>query len=230
MGVAEFFTYNKRQTNLEPMFESRFVPLSATLLAGTKTEKAPSRRVFLRAILATFAGAQLDPLVRSILHDKTLIAEAAELSGAAITVDLHCYPNLSSGRSLAEFDSEIPDNMRAGGLDAGVFAVRGDHGTLRRSPTGHYTESRKPAVGELFQSSQDQLDKVLKASKAGKIGLAMSPTDIAEAKKNRQPCAVLAIEGSDPLEGICRGSNFSMISACACCSWCTIESTSWATS
>ena len=187
------------------MFESRFVPLSATLLAGTrapaKTEKAPSRRVFLRAILAFFAGAQLDPLVRSIVHDKTLIAEAAELSGAAITVDLHCHPNLSSGRSLAEFDSEIPDNMRAGGLDAGVFAVRGDHGTLRRSPTGHYTESRKPAVGELFQSSQDQLDKVLKASKAGKIGLAMSPTDIAEAKKNRQPCAVLAIEGSDPLEG-----------------------------
>ena len=119
VGVAEFFTYNKRQTNLEPMFESRFVPLSATLLAGTKTEKAPSRRVFLRAILATFAGAQLDPLVRSIVHDKTLIAEAAELSGAAIIVDLHCHPNLSSGRSLAEFDSEIPDNMRAGGLDAG---------------------------------------------------------------------------------------------------------------
>lgn len=90
---------------------------------------------------------------------------------------------------------------RAGGLDAGVFAVRGDHGTLRRSPTGHYTESRKPATGELFQGSQDQLDKVLKASQAGKIALATSPADIVEAKKNRRPCAVLAIEGSDPLEG-----------------------------
>src|ERR1041384_1816560 len=159
------------------MFESRFVPLSATLLAGSKapakTEKALSRRLFLRAILATFAGAQLDPLVRSILHDGTLLAEAAELSGDAITVDLHCHPNLSSGgRRLPEFDADVPDNMLAGGLDAGVFAVRGDHGTLRRSPTGHYTESRKPVTGELFQGSRDQLDKVLKASQAGKIALA----------------------------------------------------------
>ena len=129
------------------------------------------------------------------------MAEAAELSGDAITIDLHCHPNSSSGKRLAEFDSDVPDNMRAGGLDVGVFAVRGDHGTLRRSPRGHYTESRKPSVGELFQSSRDQLDKVLKASKAGKIGLATSPTDIVEAKKHRQPCAVLAIEGSDPLEG-----------------------------
>ena len=187
------------------MFGSRFGPLMATRLAGsrspTKADKAPSRRAFLRGLLATFAAAQLDPLFRAILHDRTLMAEAAELSGDAITVDLHCHPNLSSGRRLAEFDSEIPDNMRSGRLDAGVFAVRGDHGTLRRSPTGHYTESRKPAVGELFQSSRDQLDKVLKASKAGMIGLAMSPTDILEAKKNRQPCAVLAMEGSDPLEG-----------------------------
>ncbi len=187
------------------MFESRFVTLMATPLTGTrfaaKTEKALSRRAFLRGLLATLATAQLDPLFRSILQDRTLMAEAAELSGDAITVDLHCHPNLSSGRRLAEFDSDVPDNMRAGGLDAGVFAVRGDHGTLRRSPTGHYTESRKPTIGELFQSSQDQLDKLLKASKAGKIGLATSPTDIVEAKKHRQPCAVLAIEGSDPLEG-----------------------------
>jgi membrane dipeptidase len=166
-----------------------------------KAQKAQTRRAFLRALLATFAGAQVDPLFRSILHDRTLMAEAAELSADAITVDLHCHPNLSSGRRLAEFDADVPDNMRAGGLDAGIFAVRGDHGTLRRSPTGHYTESRKPAIGELFQGSQDQLDKVLKACKAGKIGLATSPTDILEAKENRRPCAVLAIEGSDPLEG-----------------------------
>ncbi|HEY1233121.1 MAG TPA: hypothetical protein VGH22_07060, partial [Candidatus Binatia bacterium] len=125
-----------------------------------KAQKPRSRRAFLRGLLASLAGAELDPLLRSILHDRTLMAEAAELSGDAITVDLHCHPNLNSGRRLAEFDADVPDNMRAGGLDAGVFAVRGDHGTLRRSPTGHYTESRKAATGELFQSSQDQLDKV----------------------------------------------------------------------
>src|SRR6185503_827519 len=139
--------------------------------------------------LAGAATAYAAPsLLDGFRGEASLIAEAAELSREAITVDLHCHPNLGGSRKLADFDSAVPDNMRAGGLDAGVFAVRGDHGTLRRSPTGHYAESRKPAVGELFQSSQDQLDKVLKASKAGKIGLAMSPTDIAEAKQNRQPC------------------------------------------
>jgi membrane dipeptidase len=180
------------------------MPLLPTFGGGKSvfsTERTLSRRTFLRALLTTSVGAQLDPFIRSILHDRSLMAEAAELSGEAITVDLHCHPNLSSGRSLAEFDSNVPDNMRAGGLDTGIFAVRGDHGTLRRSPTGHYTESRKPAIGELFQGSQDQLDKVLRASKTGKIDLATSPSDIVEAKKNRRPCAVLAIEGSDPLEG-----------------------------
>ncbi len=188
------------------MLESKFVPFlpppCTDTVSTVKAQKARSRRAFLRALLGTFAGAQLDPLVRSILHDGTLLAEAAELSGDAITVDLHCHPNLSrGGRRLPEFDADVPDNMLTGGLDAGVFAVRGDHGTLRRSPTGHYTESRKPVTGELFQGSRDQLDKVLKASQAGNIALATSPTDIMEAKKNRRPSAVLAIEGSDPLEG-----------------------------
>src|SRR5690348_17720295 len=71
------------------MFGSRFGPLMATRLAGsrspTKADKAPSRRAFLRALMATFAAAQLDPLFRAILHDRTLMAEAAELSGDAIT-------------------------------------------------------------------------------------------------------------------------------------------------
>ena len=42
---------------------------------------------------------------------------------------------------------------------------------------------------------------MLKAVKAGSIGLAQSPVDILEAKKKGLPCAILAIEGSDPLEG-----------------------------
>ena len=102
---------------------------------------------------------------------------------------------------MADFDSAVPDNMRAGGLDAGVFAVRGDHGTIRRNSSGRYAEYRKAEPGELFQGSQDQLDKVLKAVKAGSIGLVQSPADIVEKKNKGLPCAVLAIEGSDPLEG-----------------------------
>ncbi len=165
------------------------------------TAMSLSRRVFLRAIAALCAGAQIDQFVlRALFGDKVLMAEAAELSRTAITVDMHCHPNVAA-KKLAEFNPDIPDNMRAGGLDAGVFAVRGDHGTLRRSPTSHYSEYRKPAPGELFQGAQNQLDTILTAVKGGKIGLALSPSDIVKAKKIGQPCAVLSIEGSDPLEG-----------------------------
>ena len=41
----------------------------------------------------------------------------------------------------------------------------------------------------------------MKAGGAGKIVVAHSPEDILEAKKRGSPCALLAIEGSDPLEG-----------------------------
>ena len=90
--------------------------------------------------------------------------------------------------------------MRAGGLDVGVFAIQGDLGTIRRESSGRYTEYRKANPGELFRRSQQQLDKILDG-KAGKITLARSPEDILEAKKKGSACAVLAIEGSDPLEG-----------------------------
>ena len=161
-----------------------------------------SRRRFLSTVLGGAATAYAAPsLLDCFRRETSLIAEAAELSREAVTVDLHCHPNLGGSRKLAEFDSDVPDNMRAGGLDAGVFAVRGDHGTIRRNSSGRYAEYRKANPGELFQGSQDQLDKVLKAIKAEKIGLAQSPVDILEAKKKGLPCAILAIEGSDPLEG-----------------------------
>src|SRR6185295_1249104 len=161
-----------------------------------------SRRRFLSTVLGGAATAYAAPsLLDCFRRETSLIAEAAELSREAVTVDLHCHPNLGGSRNLAEFDSDVPDNMRAGGLDAGVFAVRGDHGTIRRNSSGRYVEYRKADPGELFQGSQDQLDKVLKAIKAEKIGLAQSPVDILEAKKKGLPCAILAIEGSDPLEG-----------------------------
>jgi len=133
--------------------------------------------------------------------ERRLFAQAAELSREAITVDLHCHPNLSGGGKLPEFDPEVPDNMRTGGLDVGVFAIRGDLGTIRRDSSGHYAEYRKANPGELFRRSQDQLDKIVKAGEAGKIVVAHSPEDILEAKKRGSPCALLAIEGSDPLEG-----------------------------
>lgn len=54
----------------------------------------------------------------------------------------------------------------------------------------------------MLHRSTAQLDKLLEAIKEGKLALARSPAEIVEAKKGGAPCAVLAIEGSDPLEGV----------------------------
>jgi membrane dipeptidase len=130
-----------------------------------------------------------------------LLTEAAEFSREAVTVDLHCHPNSLSGGYFPRLDPDVPGNMHAGGLDAGVFAVRGDYPVIRRDPSGRRYESRTPRAGELFRNTQQQLDEMKTAVAAGKIALARTPAEILESKKIGSPCALLAIEGSDPLEG-----------------------------
>jgi membrane dipeptidase len=171
-------------------------------LSGDADVRPLTRRRFLSTLLSCLASAYAAPPMLDYFRGETgVLAEAAELSQELVTVDLHCHPNLVGGGKLPEFDPEVPDNMRAGGLDVGVFAIRGDLGTIRRDTSGLYTEYRKANPDELFRRSQQQLDKILDAGKAGKIALAHSPEDILEAKKKGSLCVVLAIEGSDPLEG-----------------------------
>lgn len=161
-----------------------------------------SRRGFLRLLATGTVAMSIDSaLLRAILGDKTLLAEAAEISKETITIDLHCHPNALAGSHFPRLDPDVPANMKAGGLDAGLFAARGDYPLIRRDPAGRRYESRKPREGELLRRSTEQLDKVLEATKEGKLALARSPAEIVEAKKSGTPCAVLAIEGCDPLEG-----------------------------
>jgi hypothetical protein len=88
--------------------------------------------------------------------------------------------------------------MKDGGLDAGLFAARGDYPLIRRDPAGRRYEGRKPRPGELLRRSTEQLDRILDAVKDGKFALARSPAEITGAKKSGKPCVVPAIEGSDP--------------------------------
>jgi membrane dipeptidase len=163
---------------------------------------SPSRRDFLRGLAATAAGSLVESfLPRSLLGDKVLLAEAAELSREVITVDLHCHPNALAAPHFPRLDPAIAENMKAGGLDAGLFAARGDYPLIRRDSAGRRYEVRKPRAGELLRRSTGQLDKILEAIKDGKLAIARSPAEIVDAKKTGTPCAVLAIEGSDPLEG-----------------------------
>ena len=165
-------------------------------------DPAISRRGFLRLLATGIAGMSIEPaLPRSLINDKTLLAEAAEISKEAITVDLHCHPNALAGSHFPRLDPDVPAYMKDGGLDTGLFAARGDYPLIRRNPAGRRYEGRKPRAGELLRRSTEQLDRILEAIKDGKLALGRSPAEIIEAKKSGTPCAVLAIEGSDPLEG-----------------------------
>ena len=116
-------------------------------------------------------------------------------------MDLHCHPNSVAGGHFPRLDPEIPTNMKAGALDAGLFAVRGDYPLVRRDAAGRRYEARKPRPGELLRRSTEQLDGIVQAADDGQFALARSPEEIVRAKKSAMPCAVLAVEGSDPLGG-----------------------------
>ena len=172
-----------------------------------KTPAAPIHRfrgADFFALLATGTVAMSidSALLRAILGDNTLLAEAAEI----LARNHHRRSPLPPQRSgrvpfSAARSRSCRRNMKAGGLDAGLFAARGDYPLIRRDAAGRRYESRKPREGELLRRSTEQLDKILEAIKEGKLALARSPAEIVEAKKSGTPCAVLAIEGSDPLEG-----------------------------
>ncbi|HYA28885.1 MAG TPA: membrane dipeptidase [Acidobacteriota bacterium] len=172
------------------------------MLKISLTQDSIPRRRFIKALTAELVSvAGSFELIHALVTDKALRAEAAELSREAITVDLHCHANAVVERRSSKVSANLAADMKTGGLDAGIFALRGDLGTLRRDSSGKYHENRKPAEGELFKRAQEQLNAINDAIDERTFALAKSPTEVSEAKKRGTPCAVLAVEGSDPLEG-----------------------------
>lgn len=170
--------------------------------AANRSSIAAARRRFLKLSLASCVGALgTEPWITALWRDRHLSAAAAELAQNTITVDLHCHANALAARDFPALDSALLANMKAGGVDVGLFAVRGDLGTVRSDAMGTRYEHRNPKPGELFKRAQEQLAPLVKATENGLLALAKSPDDIADAKKRAAPAALLAIEGCDPLEG-----------------------------
>jgi membrane dipeptidase len=176
--------------------------LVATDSSATCIMRSVSRRSFLRRLWFAAAAIGSEKLVfQTLLRDNTLMAEAAELSREAVTIDLHCHPNDLPSSYFPAPDPDLVENMQAGRLDNGVFAARGDYPLIKRDAAGRRYDARKPQPGELFRRCTEQLDPLIEATKKIKLTLARSPTDIIQAKKAGSPSALLAIEGGDPLEG-----------------------------
>ena len=160
-----------------------------------------TRRRFLTGALATVAPFFACSPAREIMRDPGLQADAAHLLREATSIDLHCHANALGDRHFPEIDPAITADMKLGGLDAGIFAVRGDYPLIRRNANRERYEARVPRPGELFTRTSEQLDGILTATRSSSLALAQSPQDITQAKKNHTPAVLLALEGADPLEG-----------------------------
>jgi membrane dipeptidase len=79
--------------------------------------------------------------------------------------------------------------------------MRGDYPVIKRAATGQRYEQRQPKPGELFRRVVEQLDSVVETTNSATLAFARSPGEILAAKKAGIPCAMLTLEGSDPLEG-----------------------------
>lgn len=114
-----------------------------------------TRRRFLASMLPAIASTMAWPLVLDYFQgERRFFAQAAELSGEAITVDLHCHPNLSGGGKLPEFDPEVPDNMRTGGLDVGSLLSEVTSAPSAETPPGYTQNTAKPTPVSSFAGAR----------------------------------------------------------------------------
>lgn len=135
------------------------------------------------------------------MRDPGLQSAAADLLREATSIDLHCHANALGDRFFPKINPAIATDMKLGGVDAGIFAVRGDYPLIRRNANRERYEARAPRPGELFARTSEQLDGILAATRSSSLVLALSANDITQAKEKNIPAALLAIEGADPLEG-----------------------------
>jgi membrane dipeptidase len=161
-----------------------------------------ARRTFLLSVAATIAAACAGPTYDAAARrERDLLDQAAELSRRA-AVDLHSHPGPFAGRAAfpgasRELGPALAD-MRQARLDAALFSLPTDRPVIRNEPGTGTRQFRQPEPGELFRFAETHFDTVLGAM----IGVvARSPGDVVERKRAGTPCAILALEGADALEG-----------------------------
>jgi membrane dipeptidase len=164
---------------------------------------AITRRTFLASLLATIASACAGPTHSgSAKRQQELLSESADLY-RNVVVDFHAHPGEFAGRLMfpgasRELSSVLAD-MKEARVDAAVFSFPADRPLIASDPkTGLQRQVREPKPGELFSITQAHFDKALSKMKPM---IALSPADIITFKQQGAPCAILGLEGADPLEG-----------------------------
>jgi len=161
-----------------------------------------TRRTFVLSLLAAISAACAGPTVSgSMKREKELLDDTANLYGR-ISVDLHTHAGPFTGSfpfpDSARDRAVILSHMQAGKLDAAFFSLTTDRPVIQGDPQRGGRQYREPEPGELFRDVQSRYEKA-RSQIEGMI--ALSPSEVIALKKKESPCAILAHEGADALEG-----------------------------
>jgi membrane dipeptidase len=161
-----------------------------------------TRRDFLLSLFVTIASACAGPtLSGSVKRRGELLDDSADIFRRA-SVDLHSHPGPFAGFLISPGASrELSDalaHMRQGKLGTAVFSFPPDRPVLRRDPITGPRQFREPEAGELFRVAQSHFDNVLNQMEGI---IARSAAEVIAFKRQAVPCAILAHEGADALEG-----------------------------
>jgi membrane dipeptidase len=127
------------------------------------------------------------------------------------SVDVHCHPGRfflhdvehpspTVAAQGTPFEGKVIEDMRAGGLSAGLFAGVADMSLLEFSPQKGLYATREFRPGEAFADYRRQI-AVLKGLVARHlVRQGRSVGDIREAHRRHDPACVFAVEGGDFIE------------------------------
>lgn len=159
------------------------------------------RRAFVTSLLGAVAAACAGPGHEAATRrEGDLLAQGRAAAGGGATVDLHAHPGGFHRPSTGELPLRALAEMRAGGVDAALFSVVSDGPVLHRDRSG-IRQVREPAPGELRRVTLAHLDRVLARAREGHLHLVRHPSDLAVARREGRPGALVALEGGDALEG-----------------------------
>ncbi|HUF90849.1 MAG TPA: membrane dipeptidase [Candidatus Limnocylindria bacterium] len=160
-----------------------------------------ARRAFLAGLLgavtAACAGPTAPPAAR---RARDVLAQGAGATAGAPIIDLHAHPGRFTRRTTGELPVAALTELHGSGVTAAFFCAVADGPVIRRE-RGGITNYRDPAAGELHRQTLGQLRRVRARAEEGRVRLILAPSDVAAARRDGVPGALLACEGGDALEG-----------------------------
>jgi membrane dipeptidase len=160
-----------------------------------------ARRAFLAGLLGAVTTACAGPSARSASRRaQDVVAQGAHAMGDTPVVDLHAHPGQFTRRATGELPLAALDELTASGVATAFFSAVADGPVIRREPGG-IRSYRDPVAGELHRETVGQLRRVRARAQEGRVRLILAPSDVAAARRDNVPGALLACEGGDALEG-----------------------------